>query len=399
MSIPKGGVFQVLRILFLRLRFIFIFVVIGLVSWKWELLMNVADKLTRPKQAPDLVRGDSEWYCPMHPFIVRADDTQKCPICGMPLSKRRKGEAVQLPPGVVGHVQLSPYRIQQGGVATEEIGYRTLIRELRTVGIIEYDERRASKITARVPGRADLLFVNFAGIRIQKGDPLYKIYSPDLAATQEEYLLAIKSYEALNVPEGAGRDAVDRARRLVDSSRERMKLWGVTDEQIQALEKAKKVETYVTVESPVSGIVTRKDITAGQQLMTGDSPYTVVDDSVLWVQAEVFEKDLSLIREGRVGEIETEAFPGESFLGKVAFVGQEIDPATRTIKVRVEVDNSGRRLKQGMYVTALLRIPVAGLGEIYYGCCGDCPDIHEDQPGKCRKCAMELVKKGGVRGD
>ncbi|HVR84195.1 MAG TPA: efflux RND transporter periplasmic adaptor subunit [Planctomycetota bacterium] len=399
MSIPQGGVFQVLKILFLRLRFIFIFVVIGVVSWKWELLMNVADKLTRPKHAADLVQGDYEWYCPMHPSVVRPDDTQKCPICGMPLSRRRKGEQVQLPAGVVGHVQLSPYRIKQAGVATEEIGYRTLIRELRTVGMIEVDERRASKITARFPGRADQLFVGFAGVRIQKGDPLYRIYSPDLAATQEEYLLAIRSYDALQALEGASRDAGDRARRLVDSSRERMRLWGITDEQIQALEKAKKVETYVTVESPVSGIVTRKDITAGQQLMTGDSPYTVVDDSFLWMQAEVFEKDLGLVHEGQAVEIETEVYPGESFLGKVAFVGQEIDPATRTLKVRVDVENSGRRLKQGMYVTALLRLPVAGLGEIYYGCCDLCPDVHEDQPGKCRKCAMELVKKGGVRGD
>ncbi|HLY72564.1 MAG TPA: efflux RND transporter periplasmic adaptor subunit [Planctomycetota bacterium] len=399
MSTPKGGVFQVVKIVFLRLRFIFIFVVIGVVSWKWELIMNTVDKVTRPKQAADLVQGDYEWYCPMHPFIIRSDDKQKCPICGMPLSRRKRGEQVQLPAGVVGHVQLSPYRIKQGGVATEEIGYKTLIRELRTVGTIDYDERRANKITARFPGRADELFVNFAGVRIQKGDPLYKIYSPDLAATEEEYLLAIKGYEDQNTPEGAKGDAVDRARRLVDSSRQRMKLWGITDEQIHALEKAKKVETYVTVESPVSGIVTRKDITAGQQLMMGDSPYTVIDDASVWMQAEVFERDLSLIREGRMVEIATESYPGESFMGKVSFVGQQIDPATRTIRVRVDVDNSNLRLKQGMYVTALFRIPVAGFGEIFYGCCELCPDVHEDAPGKCKKCAMELVKKGGVRVD
>jgi multidrug efflux pump subunit AcrA (membrane-fusion protein) len=399
MSTQKGGVLQVAKIVFLRLRFIFIFVVIGVVSWKWELIMNTADKYTRPKKGADMVQGDYEWFCPMHPSIIRSDDKQKCPICGMPLSKRKKGEQVQLPAGVVGHVQLSPYRIKQGGVATEEIGYKTLIRELRTVGLIEYDERRASKITARFQGRADELFVNFTGVRIQKGDPLYKMYSPDLAATEEEYLLAIKSYEEQNTQEGAKGDAVDRARRLVDSSRQRMKLWGITDEQIKVLEKAKKVETYVTVESPVSGIVTRKDITAGQQLMMGDSPYTVVDDSSIWMQAEVFERDLGLIREGRMVEIATEAYPGESFMGKVAFVGQQVDPATRTIKVRVDVDNSNRRLKQGMYVTALLRIPVAGFGEIFYGCCELCPDVHEDAPGKCKKCAMELVKKGGVRVD
>jgi Cu(I)/Ag(I) efflux system membrane fusion protein len=358
----------VVKIVFLRLRFIFIFVVIGVVSWKWELIMNTVDKYTRPKKGADMVQGEFEWFCPMHPTIIRPDDTQKCPICGMPLSKRKKGEQVQLPAGVVGHVQLSPYRIKQGGIATEEIGYKTLIRELRTVGLIEYDERRVSKITARFAGRADELAVNFTGVRIQKGDPLYKIYSPDLAATEEEYLLAIKSYEEQNTQEGAQRDAVDRARRLVESSRQRMKLWGITDEQIKALEKSKKVETYVTVESPVSGIVIRKDLSAGQQLMMGDGPYTVVDDASVWMQAEVFERDLSLVREGRTVEITTEAFPNESFMGKVAFIAQQVDPTTRTIKVRVEVENSSHRLKQGMYVTALLRVPMSGFGEIFYGC-------------------------------
>lgn len=368
MTSQKGGPFQVAKIVFLRLRFIFIFVVIGLVSWKWELIMNTVDKYTRPKKAADMVQGEFEWFCPMHPTVIRADDKEKCPICGMPLSKRKKGEQVKLPEGVVGHVQLAPYRIKQGGIATEEIGYKTLIRELRTVGLIEYDERRVSKITARVAGRVDELGVNFTGVRINKGDPLYKIYSPDLAATEEEYLLAIKSYEEQNSQEGAPRDSVDRARRLVDSTRQRMKLWGITDEQIKALEKSKKVETYIAVESPVSGIVIRKDLSAGQQLMMGDSPYTVVDDASVWMQAEVFEKDLSLVREGRAVEITTEAFPNEPFMGKVAFVAQQVDPTTRTIKVRVEVENANHRLKQGMYVTALLRVPMSGFGEIFYGC-------------------------------
>lgn len=267
------------------------------------------------------------------------------------------------------------------------------------MGLIDYDERRISKITARFAGRADELAVNFTGVRVKKGDPLYKIYSPDLAATEEEYLLAMKSYEDQNAQELLKGDAADRARRLVESSRQRMKLWGITDEQIHTLEKSKKVETYMTVESPVSGIVIKKDISAGQQLMMGDSPYTVVDDSSVWMQAEVFERDMSLIREGRTVEIAAEAFPGESFLGKVSFVAPQIDPSTRTVKVRVDVENPQSRLKQGMYVTALLRVPVGGFGEIFYGCCEACPDIHEDKPGTCKKCAMVLVKKGGVKVD
>ncbi len=367
MRTQKGGVFQVVKIVFLRLRFIFLFVVIGIVSWKWELIMNTVDKYTRPKKAADMVQGEFEWFCPMHPSIIKDNDKEKCPICGMPLSKRKRGEQIQLPPGVVAHVQLSPYRIKQAGVATEEIGYKTLTRELRTVGLIEYDERLVSKITARFPGRADELAVNFTGVRVKRDEPLYRIYSPDLAATQEEYLLALKSYEEQNKPDGQG-DALDRAKRLIDSTRQRMKLWGISDEQIAALEKSKKVETYVTVHSPVAGIVIRKDLSAGQQLMMGDSPYTVVDDSSVWMQAEVFERDLSLVKVGRTVEIASEAFPSESFLGKVSFIAPQIDPTTRTVKVRVDVENPQSRLKQGMYVTAMLRVPMSGFGEIFYGC-------------------------------
>ncbi len=399
MSTTKGGAFQVAKIVFLRLRFIFLFVVIGVVSWKWELILNTVDKVTRPKKSEDLVQNDFEWYCPMHPAIVRVEDKQKCPICGMPLSRRKKGEPIQLPPGVVAHLQLSPYRIQQAGVATEEIGYRTLVRELRTVGLIDWDERRISRITARVAGRADELAVDFTGVRVRKGDPLYKVYSPDLSATQEEYLLALKSYEQSNGAGGAHGDAADRALRLIDSTRQRLKLWGITDAQILALEKSKKAETYVSIESPASGIVIRKDVAAGQQLMAGDAPYTVVDDSAVWMQAEVFERDLGLVRIGRAVEITAEAYPGESFMGTVSFVAPQVDPATRTVKVRVDVENPRSRLKQGMSVNAVLRLPVGGVGEIYYGCCEACPGVHEDKPGKCVKCAMELVKKGGVRAD
>lgn len=399
MSAQKGNVFRVFKIVFLRLRFIFLFVVIGLVSWKWDLIMNTVDKYTRPKQAQDMVQGEYEWFCPMHPTIIRPDDKQKCPICGMPLSKRKKGEQVQLPPGVVAHLQLSPYRIQQAGVATEEISYKTLVRELRTVGLIDWDERRISRITARFAGRADELAVNFTGVRVRKGDPLYKIYSPDLSATEEEYLLSLKAYEEQNKPVTEENDAADRARRLVESTRQRMKLWGLSDDQIKELEKSKKVETYVAVGSPVSGIVIKKEVAAGQQLMLGDAPYTVVDDSSVWMQAEVFERDINLVKVGRTVEITAEAFPGESFMGKVSFVSPQIDPSTRTVKVRVDVENPQSRLKQGMYVTAVLRIPVGSVGEIYWGCCELCPEVHEDKPGKCTKCAMELVKKIAVRAD
>ncbi len=368
MTQATSNAWQVTKIVFLRLRFIFIFIVIGVISWKWELIMNVKDRLLRPPKADDRVQGDFEWFCPMHPSVVRNDDKEKCPICGMPLSKRKRGEQIQLGPGIVGHLQLTPFRMRQAGIATEEIGYRTLVRELRTVGLIEWDERRLAHLSARVAGRADELFINFTGVRVKKGDPVYKLYSPDLVTTGEEYLLALKASEEIQAQPQPEAQAASRAARLLESTRERLKLWGVTDAQIAELEKVRKSPTHLTIQSPLSGIVIKKDIHAGHYVQMGEDPYTIVDDSVVWMQAEVFERDLGLVREGQTVDISAEAYPGEPFTGKVIFVAPQVQAETRTVKVRVDVENLKGKLKNGMYVTALLRIPLGKQGELFYGC-------------------------------
>ena len=200
-----NNAWQVTKTLFLRLRFIFIFIVIGLVVGKWDWIKNHADRLIGHGKATETAASDVEWFCPMHPTVVRQVPDQKCPICGMPLSKRKKGEKAVLPDGVLSRLSLSEYRRVQGGLSTEEIGYRHLARELRAVGTLDWDERRISHPSVRVAGRVDELFVNFVGARVKKGDPLYKLYSPDLVTTQEEYLLALISrpsgrVEALGMP-------------------------------------------------------------------------------------------------------------------------------------------------------------------------------------------------------
>jgi membrane fusion protein, copper/silver efflux system len=354
-----------LNILFVRLRFVLVFVVVGLLVGNWSRITNLVDRYTRPGQGADLVSGEFEWYCPMHPSVVRNDPNAKCPICGMPLSKRKKGEKAELPAGVLGRLQLSATRIRQAGVATEEVGYKPLTSEIRTVGLVEWDERRYTDLSARVTGRADELYVNVTGVRIKKGDPLYRIYSPDLVSTQEEYLLALK---ALEEGKDANADAIGRARRLTDASRERLRLWGISDAQVAELEKTKKAQTHLTIASTADGLVAVKNIHAGHQINMGDDPYTVVDDSVVWLQAEVFEKDLGLVREGLRVEIASEAFPGKTFEGTVSFIAPKVSPETRTVKVRVDVPNPERSLKAGMYVTAVLRVPLGRAQEVFYGC-------------------------------
>jgi Cu(I)/Ag(I) efflux system membrane fusion protein len=385
---------QVARTLFLRLRFIFVFVVIGIVVGNWAWIQNVVDRLTRPAASDVPIAGDVEWFCPMHPSVVRSSPKEKCPICGMPLSKRKRGEAAKLPDGVLHRLQLTPFRIQQAGVATEEVGYRPLLREIRAVGTVEWDERRYSDISARVAGRADELYINFIGVRVKKGDPAYKLYSPDLVSTQEEYLLALKGVETAK---DAGADAAGRAKRLAESTRERLRLWGIGDDQLAELEKSKKAQTHLVITSPVTGVVVKKDIHAGHQVNVGDDPYTLVDDAVMWMLADVYERDLPLVKLGQRVEISSESWTGPALEGRVVFIAPTVDTETRTTKVRVEVPNPAGTLRSGMYVNALFRIPLGGEGEVYFGCCDACPEIHSDKPGKCPKCAMELVLKGGPK--
>lgn len=358
---------NILKILFVRLRFLFVFVAIGLIVGNWSFIMNVVDKLFKPPAAAD-VSGEFEWYCPMHPSVVRGDPAQKCPICGMPLSKRKKGEKAEPRPDIVAQVQLSPQRIRQAGVSTEEIEYRTLVREIRTFGTVEWDERKISHISARLPGRADELFINFTGVRVRKGDPVYRLYSPELVTTQEEYFLALKSLDEIKAQAPPDAAAEARARRLAESARERMKLWGIAEEQIAEFEKTRKPQTHHTITSPIGGIVIEKDIHAGHYVQVGEDPYTVVDDSMVWVQVDVFERDLGLLKVGQGVEIATEAYPGEAFRGTVVFIAPELRAETRSAKARVEVPNPHGKLKAGMYVNAALRIPIGKQGEVFYGC-------------------------------
>jgi Cu(I)/Ag(I) efflux system membrane fusion protein len=360
-----NNAWQVTKTLFLRLRFIFVFIVIGLVVGKWDWIKNHADRLIGHARPTETASGDVEWFCPMHPTVVRQSPDQNCPICGMPLSRRKKGEKAALPDGVLSRLSLSEYRRIQGGLATEEIGYRHLVRELRTVGTLDWDERRISHPSVRVAGRVDELYVNFVGARVKKGDPLYRLYSPDLATTQEEYLLALKGVDDVR---DASAEAKDRAKRLVESSRERLRLWGLTDEQLADLEKTRKATTHVTIVSPVAGVVTKKAIDLGHYVTVGEDPWTLADDSVMWVMVDVFERDLPLVKIDQSVEITSEGLSGKGMRGRVVFIAATVDAETRTTKLRLEVPNPDGRLKAGMFVTATLRVPLGQEQEVFYGC-------------------------------
>ena len=335
-----------------RLRFILVLVAVGSFIVYWDTIKNYWDKWTRPAAvAVRALPADQEFYCPMHPQVVRSSlepngDVPKCPICGMPLSIRKKGEAAPLPPGITGRVQLSPERVQLAGVETLAIGYRPLVQQLTTVGNVTYDESRLSRVVSRVGGYIEKLYVDQTFMKVRQGDPLAEIYSPDLYSAAQELVLATKRGAALSD--------------LAASARQRLKLLGVSAEEIDGIAASAKADPRLVIRSPRSGYVIAKAVVAGAKVDDGMTLLEVADLSVVWIEADVYEKDLALLRVGQKISATLESI-SESFSGRVALIYPQMDSATRTNRVRFEVENPRGQLRPGMFAT--VRIAIA-LGEM-----------------------------------
>jgi Cu(I)/Ag(I) efflux system membrane fusion protein len=274
------------------------------------------------------------------------------------------------------------------------------------VGFVEVDERREKRIAARIAGRVDGVSVDFTGVRVAEGDPLVSLYSPELLSTQEALLSSARALDAVK-SSGVGGVEQERAQRVLDSARDRLLLWGLAPDQVDAVLASGKIQNLMTVRSPLAGTVLEKKVQVGQYVMEGADLYRVADLSKVWLRARIFPADLPLARVGAPVEAVAEGFSGETFRGTVAFVDPVVDPATRTVGVRVDLDNPGGRLLPGMFVTARIRVPVAEIepfasmaghgsktppGEHWWTCPMD-PEIVEKGPGKCPKCGMNLEER------
>ncbi|MGI8908092.1 MAG: efflux RND transporter periplasmic adaptor subunit [Candidatus Sumerlaeaceae bacterium] len=330
-----------------RLRFVAVLLIsAGLIGY-WDVVQNYYEKYTR-RGTSALVVSDSksEYFCPMHTFIVR-DHFDKCPICGMDLVKRGKGEKEDLPAGTVARVQVSPQRVAEGGVKTELISKRVLSRELRVVGQIEAMETAQSTIANRFPGRVEKLLVNYVGAQVKKGDPVAQIYSPEYIAAAMEYVIALKSADVAGV-------------NLANAARERLLLSGFTSEQVAEIARSKQVPRVITYYTPIAGTVLDKKIVEGQYLEQGAELLSVADLGRVWVQANVLEADLAHVKVGQAVDVRTIAYPGVMFIGNVSFIYPTVDPLSRSVKVRIEINNPGQKLRPGMYTTAEIRAPIGG---------------------------------------
>ena len=296
------------------------------------------------------------YTCAMHPFIIK-DSPGTCPICGMTLIKKVEGtQASAEELAMLGHVSLSPTQTVMANVATIEAKVMPLDKEINAVGMVQYDQARQAKVTAWVAGRIDKLNVNTVGAYVSKGKPVAELYSPDLVAAQQEYLLALKSREQLkNSPISSISFGGEG---LVTSARQRLKLMGVRDDQIAGLEKAGQPNIRLPIYTPLSGVVIEKIAQEGQYVNAGDPLFSIADLSRVWVELELYENEFANIKLGQTVNILSQSYPGQTFRGKVAFVYPFLDPKTRTVKVRVELANPGLKLKPDMFVNATIRVPL-----------------------------------------
>jgi len=326
-----------------------------------------------------------KWTCSMHPQF-KLPSPGLCPICMMdliPLEEEQGGPRT---------LSLTEEAARLAEIRTSLVRRQYATKEIRMVGKVEVDETRIANITAWVPGRLDRLFVDYTGITVRKGDHLVELYSPDLIVAQRELLQAIKSAERL------GQVDTRLAESTLRSAEEKLRLLGLLPDQIAELKRRGEPTDHITIYSPIGGIVLSKDAVEGKYVQTGTKIYTIADLSVIWVMLEAYETDLPWLRYGQRVEFTTEAYPGEIFAGRIAFIDPVLDDRTRTVHVRVNVKNDDGRLKPGMFVRANVRSHIAQGGRVFDpSLIGKWispmhPEIIKDEPGQCDICGMDLVR-------
>ena len=300
----------------------------------------------------------TDYYtCPMHPSI-RSDKPGVCPVCGMALVRGSAEAAYQADTSGLRRISLSPAQRIIANVSTVPAVRRTLSSEINAVGIVAVAEPAQATVAARFRGRIEKLHVDVTGQHVRKGDALFELYSPDLITAERDFLLALQAGNQTSSADAAGMSSMQR--QLLDASRDRLKVhFGSTDEQIAQLISSGRIRNTVTFFSPISGTVLQKDIQQGMYVEEGMTLYQLADLSTVWAYLDVYEKDLRFIKVGQTVGVTTEAYPGKTFTGRVAFVDPVVNPGTRTVRVRTEFENKQGLLKPNMYVRAHMTAPAA----------------------------------------
>jgi Cu(I)/Ag(I) efflux system membrane fusion protein len=300
------------------------------------------------------------WVDPMHPQY-KSDKPGVAPDCGMTLEAvyadgsgaSQTGQAADMPPGTI---HIAPERQQMIGVtyATAEIaGTEITVRATGKVGV---DETRVTRVHPKIEGWVSKTFADFTGQLVNQGDPLVTLYSPEVLASQQEFALALRARDAMKT--GTDREAYENSEKLVAASRRRLELWDLSAARVEELERTRTPIREITVYSPASGHITSRGVFPGQKVSPETELYAISNLSRVWILADVFEIDLPKIGVGQTARVISQG--GQEFLAKVNNIQPQIDPATRTAKIRLDAANSDLRLKPEMFVTVEFRFSSAG---------------------------------------
>ncbi|WFB34442.1 efflux RND transporter periplasmic adaptor subunit [Kiritimatiellota bacterium B12222] len=327
---------------------------------------------------PILTEAHTIWTCSMHPQIQQTEPGS-CPICGMDLIPLESDADSDTGPRTL---KMSKSAIALAEIQTTEVMRAYPEATVRLVGKLDYDETKVKSITARFPARIDQLFVNYTGITVKKGDHLADVYSPELLSAQREFLSSVHSNPGSSISKAA---------------REKLRLWDLLPDQIDAILENGEPSDHFILKAPMGGVVITKNVKEGDYIKTGESLFRIVDLSSLWLNMDAYESELTWLRYGQEVNFSVEAFPGKSFSGKIVFIEPEVNRKTRTVTIRVNVDNQERDLKPGMFAKGEVQMLMAQAGQVYIPeFAGKWispmhPEIVKDGPGECDVCGMDLV--------
>jgi membrane fusion protein, copper/silver efflux system len=328
------------------------------------------------KYAAESKPADVDYYtCAMHPSVRSQDPKGKCPICGMdliPVKKKSSSETNMTGmPGMSGMSGMSgeqekqhhegassseftvpAERQQQIGVIYATVEKRPLRLELRVAGLVAPDKKREWEYTPRVEGYIQKLFAFSPGEIIESNSPILTIYSPDLFTAQKEFVNVLQMRDRAQSNNNA--DVLNSSRELVTAAEDRLRLWNVPNDQIAQIENDRKPHEYLTLNSPFKGMVENIGVEQGVRIMAGERVVKIVDLSVVWVWAQFYQEDLPLLNKDDSISITTSSYPDEKFDGKIAVTDPSLNEATRTIRVRIDVQNPDFKLRPDMYVDVSL---------------------------------------------
>jgi RND family efflux transporter MFP subunit len=366
--------------------------------WHWDWAERAIARIGHPGKTAVKQNVKQLWTCGMHPQVIQ-DHPGNCPICGMKLVpvkgsgtpqqtpvSEEKGRKIKYwrapmdPNYISDHpgkspmgmdlvpvyedemteetgIRIDPNFIQNFGVRTAKVEKGSIPLDIRTIGILDYDQKNIVSINTKFEGWIEKARVNYIGEQVHQGDVLFEIYSPQLVTTQQEYLANLDYVKKLATD--GDPDAIQRARLLLEATEERLHYWDISDDQIVALRRSGKITRTLKVLSPVSGMVVEKmgDSLEGMKVLPGMNVYKIADLTSLWANIQVFEYQVQQLAPGQTARITLDAFPGRRWTGKIIYISPEVDPKTRTLEASVEIPNPDLKLRPQMYADVEIHTP------------------------------------------